>query len=194
MERKEDVLSVIDSQDDEEDVKEETNIKNEIEIEIETYKNNTGEEHGITLKSKSKDFKDAKEALKKMIVKGASYNVGGRYIEVLNVLPNRPGSVTSVIQVKQGGKTGKVELVLWNQSEGKQRHKQSTTIEIKRMPKEGGEFPHVEKVKEVLVRLIHRFRYGGSVKSVIAEIKKNPNEKTVKPKSVKSYLKTQKYS
>ena len=153
--RKESPLSVDQSEDDEVEVKVEANIISDLEIE--TYKDNKGEEHGITIKSKSKDFKDAKEIIKQMIVKGVSYNVGGRHIEVLNVLKNRPGSMTSVVQVKQGGKTGKVELVLWNQSEGKQRHKKSTTIEIKRMPKDGGDFPHVEKVKEILVRLLNRF-------------------------------------
>ena len=127
-----------------------------------------------------------------MIFKGASYNVGGRHMEVMNVLSNRPGSMTSIIEVKQGGETGKVELVLWNQSEGKQRHKKSTTIEIKRMPKDGGEFPHVEKVKEVLVRLLTRFKNGEDVKNVIADSKKNLNEKTLKPKVVRSDLKTQK--
>ena len=80
-----------------------------VEFETETYKDNKGEEHGITLKGNSKEFKDSKESIKQMLVKGTSYNIGGRHIEVMNVLPNRPGSVTAVVQVKQGGKSGKVE-------------------------------------------------------------------------------------
>ena len=106
------------------------------------------------------------------------------YIEVLNVLPNRPGSVTAAVQVKHGGKSGKVELVLWNQSDGKKKQKKSTTIEVKRIPKEGGDFPHIEKVKGIIIRLLDRFKHGEDVKTVISELKKNPNEKTVKPKDV----------
>ena len=162
------------------------NVDTTSEFDIDTYKDNKGEEHGITIKSKTKEFKESKESIKQMLVKGSIYNVGGRQIEVLNVLSNRPGSTTSVVQVKQGGKAGKVELVLWNQSEGKQRHKKSTTIEIKRMPKEGGEFPHVERVKEIIIWLLNRFYHDENVKSVIAEMKKNPNEKTVRPKGANS--------
>ena len=93
------------------------------EFETETYKDNKGEEHEITLKGKSNEFKDSKESIKQMLVKGTSYNVGGRHIEVMNVLPNRPGSVTAVVQVKQGGKSEKIELVLWNLSDAKKHTK-----------------------------------------------------------------------
>ena len=51
------------SENDEIVIQEESHI--ETEVEIETHKDNTGEDHGITIKSKSKNFKEAKEALKK---------------------------------------------------------------------------------------------------------------------------------
>ena len=66
---------------------------------------------------------ESKESIKQLIVKGASYNIGGRSMNILDVIPNRPGSLTSVVQVKQGGRSCKVELVLWNSSEGKNNHK-----------------------------------------------------------------------
>ena len=165
----------------------------EMNLEIETYKDNKGEDHGITIKSKSKTFKEAKEGIKHMIVKGASYNVGGRPMEILYVVPNRPGSVTSVVQVKQGGISGKVELVLWNSSEGKNRHKKSTTIEIKRMPKEGSDFSHVKKLKDIIVRLLNRFQHGEDIKIVISDMKKNAHERTIKPKAQKKGIKEENF-
>ena len=54
------------SEDEESEVKLDTEENSDFETE--TYKDNKGEEHGITIKSKSKDFKDSKESIKQMIV------------------------------------------------------------------------------------------------------------------------------
>ena len=119
---------------------------------IQEYLNSNKDPFGLTIKGKSKSFKEAHKTFQASIINGKTIVTNEGKFKVSDLSHNR-GTKNAILQFSEGGiEQGDVELKVYDTNMDK---KKGATIEIRKTS--GSDYDYVEKLKEAVTCILDKF-------------------------------------
>ena len=137
------------------------------------YLNSNKEEFGVTIKGKTKDFLNAHQSFKDLVIKGTCYNVDNGSIRFLDVTDTRGIFVATVQVTQKNGNKGNAELKVYAPSTNK---KKGATIELRKMSDFDYSFVHALKV--MIEVILDGFIDGADISEIVTNGKVNTARKS----------------
>ena len=147
---------------------------------VNQYFNSDKEPLSLTFKGKAKEYKLAHETIKKWLKKGAEIILSNGKLKVVD-LPFKKAMTNAIVEVEITSENiANVEMKVYEPSSKKNK---AATIELRKLP--GSEYEHVEKLKDILSKLIDDIIAGkdplkgfkrNCLKSMLNNISSNPKK------------------
>ena len=135
---------------------------------VKHYNNSDEQPLRITLKGKTKEFKDAHATIKSLIKRGSEYFVSKNKMKIVDVAIT-PAMCTAIVQVNlNSDDEGNAELKLYKPSVHKRK---GATIELRKM--NDSDYTHILVLKEMIVSLLDDLISGEDIEKIL---KKSFNE------------------
>ena len=119
---------------------------------VKEYLNSSKDPFGLTIKGKSKSFKEAQKTFQASIINGKTFSTNEGKFKVSDLSHNK-GIKNAILQFREGGiERGDVELKVYDTNMDK---KKGATIEIRKTS--GSDYDYVEKLKEAVTCILDKF-------------------------------------
>ena len=136
------------------------------DFKVKIYPNSDGDDFGLTIKGKNKQYLQSHLKIKMMIQKLYSSKqeliISGRGISVLESSSTKSVTVVTVEIKSTDSKRGRVEFKIYHPSQNK---KKGATLEMRKMP--DFEFDSVLDLKDIVVEILDRFISGEDLKNIL---------------------------